>query len=115
MCGVDTNLKRNFEIKVRLSTEELHHLSKCVKKTTFSREGYVRRLINDYEPKSAPPDEYYEIIRELRKMNTELKRYTDAIPKSGIESIAFFTSVTKRLTNACDRLQNLFLPRHKAQ
>ena len=106
-------MKRDKSFVLRLSKDEMHHLNKCVKKTTFSREGYVRRLINGYEPQAAPPDEYYEIIRELRKMETELRKYSDTIPLSSLESLAFFGSVTKRMTNACDRLQNLFLPRRK--
>ena len=96
---------------LRLSRDEMQHLDKCVRKTTFSREGYVRKLIAGYEPQSTPPAEYYDIIRELRKIDSELRRYADTIPPTNIDSAAFFASVTKRCTSACDRLQSMFVPK----
>ena len=113
MLGDDTFLKRNIEIKVRLSKDELQRLDKCVKKTTLSREGYVRTLIRGYEPQSEPPEEYYDLVRKLREIDDELCRYADNIPLSNMESLALFGKLTKQMTHVCDRLQSLFLPRKK--
>lgn len=43
-------IKRNKEIKVRLSFIELENLNECVKKTGLSREEYIRTLISGYVP-----------------------------------------------------------------
>lgn len=103
-------MKRNIEIKVRLSKDEMQRLNKAVKKTSFSREGYVRRLINGYQPQAAPPEEYFDLVKELRSVTGELRKFTDTIPLSNIESLAICSSLTKRLSRACDRLQTMFLP-----
>ena len=113
MLGDDTFLKRNIEIKVRLSKDELQRLDKCVKKTTLSREGYVRTLIRGYEPQAEPPEEYYDLIQKLREIDDDLCRYADNIPLSNMESLALFGKLTKQMTHVCDRLQSLFLPRKK--
>jgi len=103
-------MKRNKSFVLRLSKDEMQRLDKAVKKTAFSREGYVRHLIKGYKPQAAPPDEYFDMVKELRSINTELRKFTDTIPVSNMESLAICSSLTKRLSRACDRLQSMFLP-----
>ena len=67
-------MKRNCEIKVRLSKQELDNLTRKVNKTNFSREAFVRYVLNDCAIKEAPPAEYYELIRELRKAGSNLNQ-----------------------------------------
>ena len=67
-------MKRNCEIKVRLSKQELGNLTRKVNKTNFSREAFVRCVLNDCAIKEAPPAEYYELIRELRKVGSNLNQ-----------------------------------------
>ena len=106
-------MKRNIEIKIRLSKDEMQRLDKCVKKTTLSREGYVRNLIRGYEPQPEPPKEYYDLVRSLRKIDDELCGYAENIPPSDKESLALLGKLTKQMTRICDRLQSLYLPRKK--
>jgi len=106
-------LIRNKSFLLRLSDSELKRLDRCVGKTTMSREAYVRSLVFGYEPQARPPDEYYDIISELRTIENELLKYANTIPVSSIQSVAFCTMLTNRLTTSCDRLQSMFLPHAK--
>jgi len=61
-------LKRNNEIKVRLTQGELDLLNEKVKKTSMSREQFVRKAISGTVIKEAPPVEYYGLMCELRRL-----------------------------------------------
>ena len=65
-------IKRNKEIKVRLSLIELENLNKCVKKTGLSREEYIRTLISGYVPAPRISDDVKEIIKQLRMIGNNL-------------------------------------------
>ena len=67
---------RNKEIKVRLTAKELDRLNRNVSKTKRPREEYIRRLINGYEPKALPSDEYFLFIRRLWDVHNELSTFT---------------------------------------
>lgn len=55
-------IKRNVEIKVRLSRKEAETLNKRVKKSGISREAYIRHLIEGGVPREAPPPDYYAMM-----------------------------------------------------
>ena len=67
-------IKRNKEIKVRLSLIELENLNKCVKKTGLSREEYIRTLISGYVPAPRISDDVKEIIKQLRMIGNNLNQ-----------------------------------------
>ena len=58
-------IKRNVEIKVRLSRKEAETLNKRVKKSGISRDAYIRHLIEGSVPREAPPPDYYAMMREI--------------------------------------------------
>ena len=57
---------RNKEIKIRLTEKELERLNRNAGKTTFSREGYIRTILNGYDPQASPPKEYCGCHQQLR-------------------------------------------------
>ena len=73
-----SKMYRNKEIKVRLTEKELERLNRNVSKTKRPREEYIRHLINGYEPKELPPDEYYDFVRRLWEVHSELNRFSSA-------------------------------------
>ena len=108
-------MSRNIEIKVRLSKEERQRLDRNVRKTTLSREGYIRQLINGYEPQPVPPMDYYDVIRELRMIGSVIQRLSyEALPVDQ-ELHRVYTAHTKRLWEICDRLQDVFINRKKTE
>lgn len=67
-------IKRNKEIKIRLSFIELENLNECVKKTGLSREEYIRTLISGYVPAPRISDDVKEIIKQLRMIGNNLNQ-----------------------------------------
>jgi len=66
--------KRTIEIKVRLNREESDTLNKRAKKSGYSREGYIRSLINGYIPRELPPPAYHDMMRELHGIGDNLNQ-----------------------------------------
>ena len=67
-------IKRNVEIKVRLSRKEAETLNKRVKKSGISREAYIRHLIEGGVPREAPPPDYYAMMREIYAIGKNLNQ-----------------------------------------
>ena len=67
-------MKRNFEIKVRLNTDEYVDLMSKVLTSGYSRERYIRSLISGVVPKEKPPIEYYQLIREFNAIGNNLNQ-----------------------------------------
>ena len=55
-------MKRNYEIKVRLTRDEWEKLNEQVERTCLSREQYVRDVLAGVVVRERPPVEYGEII-----------------------------------------------------
>ena len=72
-------MKRANEIKIRFSRSELEALTKKVRKSGLSREGYCRRVINGSEVREAPSADIPVLIRELCQVRNSL----DQLLKSG--------------------------------
>ena len=96
-------------IKVRFTEKELERLNQSVMKTTFSREGYIRNLLNGYEPQARAPDGYYDTVNELRELTVKLLRLEEMGMFSGYGEAV--TPVLDGLKETCDALQNIINPR----
>ncbi len=104
-------MRRDIEIKVRLSKDEMQKLTRNVQRTHLSREGYIRTLLRGYEPQASPPEEYYRIVKYLRKLSVETQNYCNSNCESSTEIHEFLMSIASRLVTACDSLQTLYLPK----
>lgn len=60
--------KRNCRVEIYFSKDELENLTKKVRKTNLSREGYCRRVLNTSKVKEAPPADVPLLIREVRRV-----------------------------------------------
>lgn len=60
--------KRNCRVEIYFTKGELDALTKKVRKSGLSREGYCRRVLNESEVKSAPPADVPMLIREVRRV-----------------------------------------------
>ena len=66
--------KRIYEIKVRLTAEEMAYLNQLVAKSGLSRETYLRMLISGVVPKEAPSPDFWAIMRELHAIGNNLNQ-----------------------------------------
>ena len=95
---------RDKEIKIRLTANELARLDRSVKRTTMSREGYIRTLLRGYEPQTKPPERFWELLHELWEISNILSRYADTLPNTELPELY------KRLGKVCGQLQALPVP-----
>lgn len=60
--------KRNCRVEIYFTKNELENLTKKVRKSGLSREGYCRRILNGAEVKENPPADIPVLIREVRRV-----------------------------------------------
>lgn len=81
--------RRNCRVEIYFTKDELETLTKKYKKTGMSRETYCRNILSGAEIKEAPPIEYYDLIREVRKVGTTLNQLAAKANSLGfIDSLA---------------------------
>lgn len=76
-------IKRNHEIKLRLSDDEFDYLNKAVAKTGLSREAYLRLIIQKIVPAEKPYPDLKETIDQLRRIGNNLNQIAVVAHKTG--------------------------------
>lgn len=66
--------RRNVAVLFRLNPKEAEYLDAKVKQSGLSREAYLRHLIGGVIPKSAPPPDYYAMMKELHRIGNNLNQ-----------------------------------------
>ena len=64
--------RRNCRVEIYFTKEELDALTKKHRKAGMSREGYCRRVLNDYVVKEAPPADLHILIMEIRRVGSNI-------------------------------------------
>lgn len=80
----NTNDPKRFIRNLRLTDEECIKLRKYAKACGTSQSGYLRNLLNGYEPKEKPSDEFYG---ELKKLYALLYKLDDASDNRDIKAV----------------------------
>ena len=76
-------MKRNKEIKIRLTDDELNDLNKAVAKTGLSREEYLRTLIKKIVPANKLYPDLIETIKQLRMIGNNINQLAVIAHKTG--------------------------------
>ena len=66
--------KRNVHIQFWLNRKEAEALDKKVRRSSLSREAYLRHLIDGVVPQDAPPPDYFSMMRELHGVANNLNQ-----------------------------------------
>ena len=66
--------KRNYEIKIRLTAQEMEHLNRLVAASKLSREAYLRKLISGVVPREAPPPDFFSMMQQLHYIGNNLNQ-----------------------------------------
>ena len=66
--------RRDMQIPIRLNEYELAKLEAKIAKTGWSREAYIRSLINGTVPAQTPPIEYHKMIQQLRSIGNNMNQ-----------------------------------------
>ena len=65
---------RNHRVEIYFTKTELEMLTKKVRRSGLSREGFCRRVLNGTEVKEAPPTDVPVLIREVRRVGNTLNQ-----------------------------------------
>ena len=76
---------RDKTIRFRVSAEEEAALNKAVSETRFSREQYLRFIIQMKTPKLRPPADFGGVLRELSRISLSLQDMLKAKPPGPAE------------------------------
>lgn len=106
---------RNKEIKIRLTEKELERLNHNAGKTTFSREGYIRTILNGYDPQALPPKEYWGYIRELWDMGDGLNSIADGMDAYNLDLKKRTAELRRRLGKVTGKLQSIYVPQKSTE
>ena len=107
--------ERNHIVRVYLNDRELAHLEKCLSKTHWGKEAFLRAAIRGTGIATKPPEDCQEIIDRLReigdrlnvlplqvaKLSTEEK---EALDKSGGFMIWYGMRFCRRIGITCEPL-----------
>lgn len=66
--------KRNHHIQVWLSDEEISTLTERAKECGYSREAYIRSLLNGRIPRPMPPPDYHAMMQELHGIGNNMNQ-----------------------------------------
>lgn len=103
-------LKRNCEIKIRLTSKELDNLNHYVSVTTRNREQYIRSLINGFVPREAPPADYYKLICDVRKVGSNINQLLKVANSSGLLDVPEIRSALESIRKTEQMLWDTFAP-----
>jgi len=67
-------MKRTIRKYYTLNKKEAEDLKKKAKKTCRSEAGLVRELINGFEPREKPGDEFYDAMSDVARMADDLQK-----------------------------------------
>lgn len=67
-------MRRNCEMKIRFTREELDELTQKASRSKYSREGFCRKVLSGCTLKEAPPIEYYALIREVKRLGSNINQ-----------------------------------------
>ena len=65
---------RNHRVEIYCTKNEFETLTKKVRRSGLSREGFCRRVLNGTEVKEAPPADVPVLIREVRRVGNTLNQ-----------------------------------------
>ena len=65
---------RNHRVEIYSTKNELETLTKKVRRSGLSREGFCRRVLNGTEVKEAPPADVPVLIQEVRRVGNNLNQ-----------------------------------------
>ena len=80
---IKDGVTRDKVIRFRVSEEEEAALNKAVSETRFSREQYLRFIIQMKTPKLRPPADFAVVLRELSRINLSLRELVKETKASG--------------------------------
>ena len=108
-------IHRMNEIKVRLNDDELNALNSNVQRTGWSREQYIRKLLKGVQPVCVPPIDYYNMIREIRRVGYNMRQVAQRAYALDMVDAPQYEKNASSVLNLCDDLTLICVPKGRAK
>lgn len=102
---------RTHEIKVRLNDEEYAHLTDMVSRSIYSREVFLRTLLNGYILQECPKD-YRQFSQEIMNLGSELRlfQWNKSLSPAEKENLI---RLSEKIWDISDMLTAVYFPYYK--
>lgn len=101
--------RKELNFIMRLSYEEKEKLEKSAEACGYSMAEYVRSLINGLEPREKPSDEFYDILKEMRRIGVNLNQLARHVNTFGYASNRDFRELYDEVSKLILDMKNEYL------
>jgi hypothetical protein len=97
--------KRVILINFRVTEDEFSTLSKCAKECGYSREAYIRSLLDGRIPKPMPPPDYHAMMSELHSIGNNLNQIAQKAHVLNVIDAGRYDAALRMLADAILKIQ----------
>ena len=105
--------ERNHIVRVHLNDREIAHLEKCLSKTHWGKEAFLRAAILGTGIATKPPEDCREIIDRLREIGDRLNVLPLQVAKLSVEEQEALGKATREIWRLYDLVRDAFLPPYR--
>jgi hypothetical protein len=107
--------KRMNEIKVRLDNDEAATLSHRAKECGYSREAYIRSLLDGRIPRPMPSPDYHAMMRELHAIGNNLNQIAQKAHVLNVVDTGRYDAALRLFVEAVAKIEEAVLLPMKAR
>ena len=89
--------KRNKEVCLWFTEDELKALDDKVKRSCLTRASFLRKVLLGHEIKEHPPVEFFEVLKHLRQINNNMNQIAWKVNSTSQVDDAFYRENVKDL------------------
>ena len=104
---------RNKQIHIYLTDDELIDLDNKVRKTSLSREGYIRAVLADSAPVELPPVDYVSLLQELNRVGNNLNQIAAKAHSLGLLNYKEYQIEAEKVNYVVDTMLASLRPQKK--
>jgi len=101
--------KQTVLINFRLTEEKLAALNKRVKECGYSREAYIRSLLDGRVPQPKPPPEYHAMMRELHGIGNNFNQIAQKAHVLNVIDAGRYDVAVQRFIDAVTKIEEAVL------
>ncbi len=94
---------------LRMTYDEKEKLIKYANEAGFTMSEYIRSLIKGLEPRERPPKEFYDTVKELRRIGVNLNQLAKDVNTYGYVSSSDYKKMYDEVSNLILDLKKKYL------
>lgn len=106
------NRKRKHRVEVAMNDQEYEIFLKHVQECGMTKQTYLLFLIKNRIPQPRPSEDFQEVIRQLRRIGTNINQLTTVANKNGSIDILKFNKALEELNHQIIEIRKqVYLPK----